>query len=301
MTPASSAAGLAMALGGAAAYGFNITFARLAAFAGVPGPSLVLYRVVLMLALSAAGAMIMRETLKVPPERRPGVLLLSLTSAGVGLCYLSSVAYIPVAVAAVIFYTFPVLIVLASPFIDRRPVALATLGVALAAFVGIVLVVGPAWGDLNPVGLVLAAGASLSATGQFFVGTRLAGVGTWPKLFWIHVVILPISLVVALVTGGVAPPAALATAPWAVFFHVAGFLAGFSLTLMALARISAVAAGLTYCAEPVIAALTAAIVIGERLQPLQYAGGAVVIAAIVANILLSRREAPAGAVPEAAS
>ena len=42
-----------------------------------------------------------------------------------------------------------------------------------------------------------------------------------------------------IVTGGVAPPAALATAPWAVFFHVAGFLAGFSLTLMALARISA--------------------------------------------------------------
>lgn len=288
-----------MALGGAAAYGFNITFARVAAFAGVPGPSLVLYRVVLMLALAAAGAAIMRETLKVPSERRAGVFLLSLTSAGVGLCYLSSVAFIPVAVAAVIFYTFPVLIVLASPFVDRKPVSVATLGVALAAFVGIVLVVGPAWGDLDPVGLILAAGASLSATGQFFVGTRLAGVGTWPKLFWIHVVIFPISLVTALLTGGIAPPGALATAPWAVFFHVAGFLVGFSLTLMALARISAVAAGLTFCAEPVIAALTAALLIGERLAPLQYAGGLIVIAAIVANVLLSRREAPPAAAPEA--
>jgi drug/metabolite transporter (DMT)-like permease len=36
----------------------------------------------------------------------------------IGTAYLSSVAFIPVTVAVVVFYTFPVLIVLASPLVE---------------------------------------------------------------------------------------------------------------------------------------------------------------------------------------
>jgi drug/metabolite transporter (DMT)-like permease len=298
MTHPSSAAGLLMTLGAAAAYGFNITFTRLAAMEGVPGPSLVLYRVAVMLVIAVVGGLAMREALGVPRERRGGVILLGLASAGVGLCYLSSVAFIPVAIAAVIFYTFPVLIVLASPFVDGRRLSPAMLAVALVAFIGVIMVVGPAWGELDPIGLLLAAGASASATVQFFAATRLPDVDTWPKLLWVHVMVLPVALLAALATGGVAPPSALAAAPWSVFLNIAGFVIGFTLQMMALARISAVAAGLTFCAEPVIAALTAALVLGERLGPVQYAGGALVLAAIAANILRDRRAAPAAAATE---
>jgi drug/metabolite transporter (DMT)-like permease len=59
-----------------------------------------------------------------------------------------------------------------------------------------------------------------------------------------------------------------------------------------LTRISAVVAGLTFCLEPVVAAITSAIVLDERLGVTQYAGGALVIGAIMLNVWLeSRRRA----------
>lgn len=277
-----------MALGGATAYGFNITFSQIAAGAGISGPSLVLYRVLVMLVLATVATAVLRQSLRVPRDQRGLMLALGAASSGVGLCYLSSVAFIPVAVAAVIFYTYPVLVVLASPFVEGRRLGPALIGIVAMAFAGVVLVVGPGWNDLHPVGLLLAAGASASAAVQFFVATRVSGIGTWPKLFWIHMIVLPASFVAALLTGGLASPGALANAPWSVFLNIAGFIVGFSLQLLALSRISAVPASLAFCVEPVVAALTAALVVGERLGPLQYAGGGLVLAAIVANILADR-------------
>jgi len=66
---------------------------------------------------------------------------------------------------------------------------------------------------------------------------------------------------------------------------------------MALARITASAAGLAFCLEPVVAALTAALVLGERMDPVQYVGGALVIAAIIGNVLVERRREIAAVEP----
>ncbi|MFL5197840.1 MAG: EamA family transporter, partial [Microvirga sp.] len=57
----------------------------------------------------------------------------------------------------------------------------------------------------------------------------------------------------------------------------------------ALARSSAVVAGIAFCAEPVVAALCSAIMLGERLSAVQLLGGALVLAAIVTNVMADRR------------
>ena len=57
--------------------------------------------------------------------------------------------------------------------------------------------------------------------------------------------------------------------------------------MMALARVGAVVAGMVFCVEPVIAVITAALVLGEALTPLQGLGGACVVAAIMLTV---RRE-----------
>jgi len=149
MTHQLSAAGVAMALAGAFCYGFNISFASLSAQFGVSGPVLVSYRMITMLALAALALVILRTRFVVPQSERGGIILIGLTSVGVGVGYLSAVAFIPVTVAAVIFYTFPILIVIATPFIDRRPLTPAMLFVTLLAFAGVVLVVGPALDALD--------------------------------------------------------------------------------------------------------------------------------------------------------
>lgn len=290
MSHASSPAnGLLFALGSATLYGLNIVYARLASFSGASGSAIVVYRVLLMLVLVAIAAIVMRRSIAMAREERGTMLLLGVATALLGICYLSSVAYIPVAVAAVVFYTFPILIVLASPFVEGTRLTPSLLGVVAVASLGVAIVVGPAFGDLDWRGLALAFGASVATAVQFFAAARCRRTGVVAKVFWVHLFVLPTATLIALAAGQLAPPSVLAIAPFAVAMTIGGYVFGFVLQFLALGRIAAVAAGIIYCIEPVVAALSSAFILGESLTPFQMLGGALVLCAIVANVLLEQR------------
>lgn len=285
-----------LALASAAAYGTNIVSAQLAGQAGLSGPLVVFYRVFAMLVLVLAAALIWRASLAVPRQDRRAIGWFGITSALVGSAYLSSVAFIPVTVAAVVFYTYPVLIVLAEPLVRRTPFRPDRLLVALAAFAGVAMVVGPDLHGLDPRGLALALLASFGAAAQFFAVAASTATPLLPKLLWSHVIVLPVTAAILFWTGGFLPPSALAVAPLAVAVTIGGFLIAFLFQVMALARIAPGPAGLAFCAEPVFAVAIAALVLHERLGALQYVGGALVVAALVTNVILEqsrRRLAPA--------
>jgi drug/metabolite transporter (DMT)-like permease len=283
--------GLAFALAAASLYGVNIVSTRFAAFAGISGVTLVFYRVFLMLIFVAAAAALWRSSLRVASGERAIMAVLGLASAVLGASYLSSVAFIPVTVAVVIFYTYPVLIVLASPFVDGARITGALLLVVALAVVGVVLVVGPAFHGLDWRGLALAAAASLATVVQFFAATRCRRTGIMAKTFWIHIIVLPVSAAIALGAGALAPPKLLLSAPLAVAVTIGGYVVGFVFQFAALARASAVVAGIAFCAEPVVAALASALMLGERLSALQLLGGALVLAAITTNVMAEQRRA----------
>lgn len=290
MAPSPPAApGLILALGSATCFGFNIVYARIASFSGVTGSTLVLYRVLIMLALVAVVAAAFRRGLQVAPGERRSIFVLSLCTALVGICYLSSVAYIPVGVAAVVFYTFPVLIVLASPLVDGTRLTASLLGIVATAVIGAVLVVGPVFQELDWRGLALAAAASVTAAVQFFTATRCRKTSSVAKVLWVHALVLPTAILVGLASESLSPPSSLLLAPVAVVLTIGGYILGFLLQMIALARISAVVAGVVFCLEPVVAALTSALVLGETLSLVQMIGGALVLAAIMTNVILDRR------------
>ena len=289
-TSSKSATGMALALSGAFFYGFNITFAKISAEMGVSGPMLVTGRVLVMIALALGVGLIMRASFRVPRENIGAMILLGLGSTGVSICYLSSVAFIPITVAAVIFYTFPILIVLAAPFIDKKKISPALAFIVALAFIGVVLVLGMTRGDLDYRGILLATGASLSAAMQFFAGTRIRGVSTASTLMWTQIIVLPFAAGAMHLTGTFAPMSTFVAASVPVWLTIGGFVFGYGFQILALARISASVAGLAFCLEPVVAALTSAIVLGERLAAIQYFGGSLVIVAIIATVILERRE-----------
>jgi len=293
MSASSPASGLLFALGSAGLYGLNIVYARVAALGDVSGPTVVVYRVLLMLALVGAAAIVMRHSLAVAREERATMAVLGVSTAFVGLCYVSSVAFIPVTVAAVLFYAYPTFIVLASPFVEGTRLTPALTGVVAVALVGIVLVVGPAFGGLDWRGLVLALGAAAATATQFFAAARCRKTGLTAKMFWIHLIVLPAAILAGAMTGQMASPATLVLAPSAVAITIAGYVIGFLFQIVALGRISAVAAGIIYCIEPVVSTVASTFVLGESIGPVQALGGGLVLAAIVTNILLERsRTAP---------
>jgi drug/metabolite transporter (DMT)-like permease len=292
-----SLSGLSLALGSATLFGLNIGFARLASFAGVSGASLVVYRVALMLAVIGAAAFLLRHSLAVPRDERRAVGLLGVATTFVGLCYLSSVTFIPVAVAVVVFYTFPVLIVLLSPVVEGTSLTPALLGIVALALLGVLLVVGPAFENIDWRGVALAMGASVATATQFFAAARAKRTGLIAKTFWVHLLVLPVAALIGAAVGALAPPAALALAPLAVAATVGGYVVGFALQLMALSRITAVVAGVAYCAEPVIAALSSTVILDEPLSAIQLLGGALVLCAILLNVVIESRRRTRAFVP----
>jgi drug/metabolite transporter (DMT)-like permease len=300
MTPSASPSGLVFALAAASLYGLNIGYARLAALAGVSGTAVVVYRVAAMLLVVGLAVWIRRSSVAVPAQERCTVVLLGLATTFVGVFYLSSVAFIPVAVAVVIFYTYPVLIVLASPAVEGTRLSVPLVGIVVLALAGVALVVGPAWAALDWRGVALALGASIATATQFFAAARTPRTGVVAKTFWIHLVVLPAAALIGAASGSLAPPSSLLLAPFAVAMMVAGYVFGFVLQFLALGRISAAAAGIAFCAEPVVAALSSTVILGETLAPVQFLGGALVLAAIVLNVLLDARRAGRAPVPEEA-
>lgn len=283
--------GFAAALTAATAYGANIVGARLASDSGIAAPLLVFYRVLLMAVLVGLLALVWRQRLRVADGEWPVMLLLILTTGGMGIFYLSSVAFIPVTVAAVIFYTYPVMIVLAAPFAAGERLSPLHLLVAFVAFLGIVAVVGPSFDNLDWRGLAFAMGGAVLTVLQFFAANRAVRTSTMTKIFVIQLGIVPIALAVAAMTGTVAGPEIAARAPFAVALATLGYIIGFAGQMLALKHLRASLASLLFCLEPVVAALVSAALLGERLTILQYAGGALVLAAVTVTVLARERRA----------
>lgn len=284
--------GAALAVGSATFYGINIVIARLITDAGINGVAFVFYRTVVVIVGLLALAYAWRASLRVARARWGVTGVLVATSIGISVCYISAIVFVPVTVAAVIFYTFPVLIVLASPFVEGRRLTVPLLAIAAVAFLGVALVVGPAYETLDWRGVGLAFLAAIAAAAQFFAGVRARDVPILTKVFWMNLGTLPASIAIAVVFGVMTPPEDLALAPILVGLGVVVFVAAFILQFLALARATAVATGLAFCIEPVVAAFGAALLVGERLDLVQIGGVALVIAAIAGNVLIDTRAAP---------
>ena len=204
--------------------------------------------------------------------------------AGVSLVFYLAIQRIPIGVALVIEYTGPILLLVWARVGGRRVGGRLWLAAALA-LAGCFFAAGAydaALRELNAVGLALAAADAVIFALYFALAERLqTRYATSTVLVW--------GFGSALVGWSVVRP--LWTLPWTttppqVYALLAAVvviatLIPFALTLGAIRFIPAARVGLASTFEPVVAAAAAWVLLGERLELLQLAGGAVVIAAIV--------------------
>jgi len=295
--PSAARIGIMLALGSSAGYGLNIVTAQIASTVGITGALMVFYRVFLMLACLAVAIAVSRRSLAANLAIAPGegraLLVFGLSSSIIGTAYMSSVAFLPVSVAAVIFYLFPILIVLAEPFVEKTRFGLMRLLIVLLAFAGVALVVGPRLDSLDPRGLALSLLAAAGAAIQFFAAARMPVTSTISKLFWGHLLVLPAVVATLGWIDGFHGPGIFALAPLSVAVTLLAYVVSMAMQLVSLNRVSAAVGGLTFCAEPLFASLFAALILGERLVLVQYLGGCLVLAAIAVNaVMATRAEGP---------
>lgn len=240
-----------------------------------------------------AGAFLLPAGARLPDRRSAAALLaLGIVYGAVGLSFLASLRWIPATTASLVFYTYPaVVLVLAALFLDER-ITPGRLGSLVLAVAGCALTAG--FGGLEGGGegvlLVLLAVAGLSI---YITASRRVMEGL-PARGSAALVLAGAALTVAiaaLARGGLALGGGAEAALWTATMALVATALPVILFLAGIRRVDAGTASLLATVEPVLTALLAAVLLGERLAPLQYLGGAL----ILAGVLRLRLERPMAA------
>jgi drug/metabolite transporter (DMT)-like permease len=281
--------GPVLCLVSAACFGAMAIFGKFAYDAGVSPAALVLVRF-------ALAAVLLGTVLAVRPDLRRAVTPAKPARAmaiavGLGACgyatqaslFFSALQRMNASLLSLILYTYPILVTVGAVLLGRERFT-GRRGAALAAASGGTLLVltgagGPAF---QPVGAVMAFGAAVTYTVYILVADTV--VDRLPPVVLSALVMAGAAASLggrALVTGDVdlrfAPVGWLWLLAIAVVSTVAAMLAFFA----GLRRTSPSTAAILSTFEPVVTTGLAALAFGERLTPVQFAGGLLVLSSAV--------------------
>jgi drug/metabolite transporter (DMT)-like permease len=279
--------GRAMALSAAIFYGFNTTLSRLAYDTGTTPLSLTLYRFLMSAILMIAIVLVLRKSWKLSVTPMVfAICVFGMVATSIG--HLGAVKYIPVSLSAIIFYTFPLLVVAYKRIAQREAVTRNELLAFIFAFIGIGFALGPNFHEFDPRGIALAFFGAMGATVFILSYERFPKqTDSYVGTMWIMIASVALALLALQFGFDLVPPRESTGWVYLVTISAASVIA-FVLTLQAITRIGGAIFALFLNFEPVIILLLAWIVIGEELSNERIGG----IALIVFALFLSHWKAP---------
>lgn len=289
ITQSTDAMGRFLALGSAAFLGLNTTLARLAYDSGSNSGTVVFLRISLTALAIGILIVITRRDFSVPK-----VAILPLIGASVslvlqGTSYLSSVSYIPVGLAALLFYTYPLMVAAASQVVDQKKIDIARLFAFGAAFIGISMAVGPSLNVLDWHGIVLALmGAFGVMTTFMFTSRALKYMSPISVSFYSNLFAMPMMAMMMTLLGGFQPPTTgigIAGLTSVCVFYGLAYL----MLSAAIHSIGKTMTALLSNLEPLVSIIAAALILGESMSGIQYFGGLVLVVSLVTGDSMARR------------
>jgi DME family drug/metabolite transporter len=221
----------------------------------------------------------------------PTMLLLGAALALVNATYYAAIDRLPVAVAVVLQYTAPALVVVWSAAASRRPPTAATTAALVVALAGVALVAGLPSGSpraLDPVGVAIGLGAAASFAAYALLSERARRTsGPLPVLLQAFAVASAIWICLQAPRGWPEELFAGNRIGLVALVGLSGTLAPFLLFVWAVGHVRAASAAIAATLEPVLAAIAAWSWLGQTLSLQQVAGGVLVIAAVT-HLQLSR-------------
>jgi DME family drug/metabolite transporter len=298
VAPASSGgavAGFVAVAGAAALWAIAAIVARDLFDAGVAPLELAEARAV----IAAVGFVVLdlriRDRRRAATSRRAIVLTLGLglSIALVNGTYYLAIDRLSVAVAVVLQYTAPVLVVSWTALAGGRSPAPEVLAALIAGVAGVVLVVelpSGAVGDLDGVGIAFGlASAALFASYSLLgeqLGATFGALGAMSRAFLVAAGFWVLYQVPFGWPAELFEPSNLAGV---LFVGLAGTLSPFLLYVWGIRRVRAERATIAATLEPVLAALFAWVFLGQSLGPLQISGGVLVCGAVALLQVRQRR------------
>jgi drug/metabolite transporter (DMT)-like permease len=292
-----SAAGVALVIGSACCFGTLGVFGKLAYRLGLSTPQLLSYRFALAAVLLWLAVIVVRQGL---PPRRSLIGLAIMGGAGyVGqsAAYFTALHFIPVSTTALLLYTFPVVVTLLATWLFHEPLGWPKIGAVVLAFIGTMLVVQAQLKSAPLIGIVLGLTSAAVYSGYILYGSRLL-----PGIPPVSAT-ATILTAAAIVWSGFAAATGQLSVNWTL--SRLAVLAGFVIIgttipvltfILGLRLLGPSRAAILSTFEPASSVLLAVLILGEGANPIQYLGGAFILASVVVlegrTILIIRGAAP---------
>lgn len=281
--------GRLFALGSASFLGLNTSLARLAYEGGSNPETVVFVRILLTTAAVALLILVTRRHFSLSRAAILPVFGVGFSVVFQGTAYLSSVAFIPVGLAVLLFYTYPLLVAVASWIIDKQEIDRGRMIAFLIAFGGIGLAVGPSFNVLDWRGIVLALMGAFGVMSIFLcTGQALKHANSVSISFYSNLFAIPLMAVTMLAMNGYQAPGTTIGV-----VGLSGVCVLYALAiLMQYAAIHSIGKSMTALlsnVEPLVSIAAGAILLGETLTGIQYLGGLTVVSALVVSDWMARR------------
>ena len=277
-----NAAGVALIIGSACCFGTLGVFGKLAYRLGLTTPQLLSYRFALAALLLWLAAAVMRQGL---PPRRSLVGLTIMGGAGyVGQSgsYFNALHFIPASTNALLLYTFPVVVTLLAALLFGEPLGWTKLIACGLAFVGTLLVVEAQLHAAAPIGIVLGLGSAAFYSGYILYGSRLLpGLPPVSATATIMTAAAAVWSIFAAATGQLAVAWTMPRPALIASFAVLGTTIPVLTFILGLRLVGPSRAAILSTFEPASTVFLAVIILGELASPLQYLGGALIIASVL--------------------
>jgi drug/metabolite transporter (DMT)-like permease len=217
--------------------------------------------------------------------------------------FFSALERMDASLLALVLYTYPLLVCVGAVALGRERLSARRFGALLVASAGVALVLaGAASGTFDTLGTAMGFGAALAYTAYILLGDRLVtGVPVLALTALVCTGAAGTFLLAALVRGGPELGFGAAGYGWIAAIALVSTVGAILTFFAGLARVGPSAAAILSIFEPVVTVALAAAAFGESLAPVQLAGGALVLAAVVVMQWPARgadarlREAPAAA------
>lgn len=209
--------------------------------------------------------------------------------------YLAAIVFIPISLAVLLFYTYPILTSLLQAAVQRRAPRRAEVLAAGLALAGIALTLQVSVATLDLRGVALALGGALAGAVVMVSNEQLlrgaAPLAVSFQSAWGALAVCAVALALgAPLTWPAAAPGWLALSG-----AIATFVLFYPAMMVAIERIGSVQTALMLNLEPPLTILMAALLLGQPLAGMQWLGAALVVMAVVlAQRAASAERSPAG-------
>ena len=273
--------GVLLSLSGATFFAMSIVTARWSYDFGVNTQTVMLVRFTCIIVIMFLWNRSKQLSLKLPKkDALKSSILGAFYFMGIA-SYLASVAHMPVGLAVLILYTFPILVVVSSSIVDKHKPSMLQIIALVIAFIGLFIALDIETENTQTIGIVLAGMAAIGVTINM-IGSAdiLKRIDFTLFSFYQAAVVTSISAVLVIFTGGLALPTE--ARGWAIMgVMLLSFIIAYLSVYTSLKVIGAVRTSTIMNLEPIMTIVLAIALLHEHMTLDKLIGGLIVISAIL--------------------